>query len=134
MAEQMSNDEKAIRETVALWMKASMDGDIETVLGLMTDDVVFMVVGQEPFGKDAFRQGAKNMGTQYRMNGASEIEEVTVLGDWAYARSHISIVMEPVKDARLIHRSGFSMSIWRKDADGRWRIARDANMTTTDPA
>ncbi len=130
----MSGDEKAIRDAIDLWMTASLAGDIDTVLGLMTDDVVFMVVGAEPFGKDAFEKGAKNMGTQYRVDGASDTEEITILGDWAYTRSHISLVMEPVKDARPIHRSGFGMSIWRKGQDGKWRIARDANMTTTDPA
>lgn len=36
------------------WMKASTAGDITTVLSLMTEDVIFMVPGQEPFGKKAF--------------------------------------------------------------------------------
>ena len=50
--ESTANDERAIRELVATWMTASQAGDIDTVLGLMTDDVVFMVPGHEPFGKD----------------------------------------------------------------------------------
>ena len=50
-------DEQAIREVVEQWMAASKAGDTETVLGLMTDDVLFMTPGQEPFGKDAFRNG-----------------------------------------------------------------------------
>ncbi len=35
----MSRDELAIRDLIATWMKASQAGDLETVLGLMTDDV-----------------------------------------------------------------------------------------------
>jgi len=50
----MTDNERAIRELVATWMTASQAGDIDTVLGLMTDDVVFMVPGREPFGKEAF--------------------------------------------------------------------------------
>ena len=50
----MSDDECAIRELIATWMAASQAGDIEIVLSLMTDDVVFMVPGREPFGKEAF--------------------------------------------------------------------------------
>ena len=42
-AREMTDDERAIRELVATWMTASQAGDIDTVLGLMTDDVVFMV-------------------------------------------------------------------------------------------
>jgi len=50
----MTADERAIRELVATWMAASRAGDLDTVLGLMTEDVVFMVPGREPFGKEAF--------------------------------------------------------------------------------
>ena len=47
----MTEDERAIREVIATWMRASVAGDTATVLSLMTDDVVFLVPGQEPFGK-----------------------------------------------------------------------------------
>ena len=56
----MTDDERAIRDLVATWMPASQAGDVSTVLGLMADDVVFMVPGREPFGRlhpHPFRQG-----------------------------------------------------------------------------
>jgi uncharacterized protein (TIGR02246 family) len=37
----MSPDERAIRELVDTWMKASGAGDTATVLSLMSDDVIF---------------------------------------------------------------------------------------------
>ena len=55
----MTNDERAIRELIATWMDASQKGDLQTVLGLMADDVVFMVPGREPFGKEAFAAARK---------------------------------------------------------------------------
>jgi uncharacterized protein (TIGR02246 family) len=60
----MSDDERAIRTLVESWMEASRAGDLETVLSLMADDVVFMVPGQKPFGKAAFKatsEGMKNV-------------------------------------------------------------------------
>ena len=51
---QMTDDERTIRDVVETWMAATKRGDLATVLSLMTDDVVFMVPGQEPFGKEAF--------------------------------------------------------------------------------
>jgi uncharacterized protein (TIGR02246 family) len=78
----MTDDERAIRDLVATWMFASKTGDTETVLSLIADDAVFMVVGQEPFGKEAFRsasQGNKDV----RIEGTSDIREIEVLGDWA---------------------------------------------------
>ena len=50
----MTDDERAIRDLVATWLEASRSGDVETVSSLMTDDVIFMAAGQEPFGKEAY--------------------------------------------------------------------------------
>ncbi len=49
----MTDDERAIRELLATWFDATKKGDTATVLSLMTDDVVFMVPGREPFGKES---------------------------------------------------------------------------------
>ena len=57
----MSPDERAIRELVDTWMTASRAGDTETVLSLMSDDVIFMVPGREPFGKQTFATNSRSM-------------------------------------------------------------------------
>jgi len=44
----MSSDEQAIRSLVALWHSATASGDVETVLSLMAEDVVFLVAGRPP--------------------------------------------------------------------------------------
>ena len=44
----MQNDEQAIRQLVATWMAATKAGDMETVLSLMADDVVFLLPGRPP--------------------------------------------------------------------------------------
>ena len=49
----MTEDERAIRNLVDTWMFATQKGDIETVLHLMADDVILMVPGQKPFGKES---------------------------------------------------------------------------------
>jgi uncharacterized protein (TIGR02246 family) len=122
----MTDDERAIHDLVARWMQASQDGDIDTVLSLMADDVVFMVPGREPFGKEAFRaasQGMKDM----RMQGTSEIRELKVIGDWAYARNYLEMTMTP-PGGRPLRRSGYTLTLFRKEPGGRWLLARDANL------
>jgi len=57
----MTDDERAIRELVSTWMRASERGDVNTVLSLMADGVIFMVPGREPFGKDVFRAASEAM-------------------------------------------------------------------------
>jgi len=50
------DDEKAIRKLIETWMQATKEGDLATVLSLMSDDVIFMVPGKEPFGKRNLQQ------------------------------------------------------------------------------
>jgi uncharacterized protein (TIGR02246 family) len=56
-----TDGERAVRELIETWMTSTKAGDTQTVLDLMTDDVVFMVPGQKPFGKEAFRKTAEEM-------------------------------------------------------------------------
>jgi uncharacterized protein (TIGR02246 family) len=71
----MTDDERAIRDLVATWMAASQAGDVATVLGLMADDVVFMVPGREPFGKAVFAADAQAM-KSVRLEGTYDIREL----------------------------------------------------------
>ena len=122
----MSDDERAIRDLVATWMAASKAGDHDTVLGLMADDAVFMVPGREPFGKAAFAAASKGM-QGVRIEGTSDIVELQVLGNWAYLRNHLNVTITPPGGAPTT-RSGYTLTILRKEADGNWRLARDANL------
>jgi uncharacterized protein (TIGR02246 family) len=128
MVNGMKDDEQAIRELVDTWMRASRAGDTATVLSLMTDDVVFMTPGREPFGKEAFAATSEGM-TNVTIDGRADIVELQVLGDWAYLRNHINITMTPAGGAP-VHRSGYTLTIVRKQADGRWLLARDANLVS----
>jgi uncharacterized protein (TIGR02246 family) len=122
----MANDERAIRDLIETWMEASKNGDLKTVLGLMTDDVVFMVPGREPFGKAEFAAMSEGM-KDVRVEGRADIKELKVLGDWAYLRNHMRITVTP-PNGQPAQRSGYTLTIVRKEADGRWRLARDANL------
>lgn len=122
----MSDDERAIRDLIARWMAATRAGDVDTVLGLMTDDVVFMVPGREPFGKEAFAAASRGM-QGMRFEGTSDIRELQVVGDWAYLRCHLQIAVTPPGGAPM-KCAGYTLTILRKGPDERWRLARDANL------
>ena len=124
----MSPDERAIRDLVDTWMKASRAGDTATALGLMSDDVIFMVPGREPFGKEAFAATSQSM-KGFRIEGSADIRELRVLGDWAYLRNFIEITVTPSGGAP-VRRSGYTLTILRKESDGRWRLMRDANLVS----
>ncbi len=44
----MSEDERAIRSVIARWHDATAAGDVDSILELMSEDVVFLVGGSEP--------------------------------------------------------------------------------------
>ena len=124
----MTDDERAIRELIDTWMEASRRGDTDAVLKLMTDDIVFMTPGREPFGKAEFEAQSKSMAGM-RIDGRAEVREVCVLGDWAWVRNHIDLTITP-PGGEAAHRSGYTLSILQKGSDGKWRLARDANLVT----
>jgi len=127
----MSADEQQIRDLVATWMSATRAGDIDTVLSLMTDDVVFLVPGQPAFGKQQFAAALKPPTGKPapEIDGRSEIQEIQVFGDWAFMWTRLQVEMKPPGGARPVKRAGYTLSMLRKSG-GRWRLARDANMLT----
>ncbi len=122
----MQQDEQAIRDLVAAWMKATESGDLLGVLGLMADDVVFLVPGQPPMNKTTFARGQGNL-SQFRLHVLSDIKEVRVTTDWAYCWSSLQVTMTPRAGGASITRAGQVLSILQKQK-GRWVIVRDANM------
>ena len=129
----MSADEQAIRGLIATWLQKTREGDVDAVLALMADDVVFLVGGQAPMvGKQAFALGLRGVLPQASIDSLSEIDEVTVEGDMAYTRTRLQVTMT-FKDGRpSVKRSGPTLSILRKGSDGTWLLTRDANMLTPD--
>lgn len=122
----MTHDERSIRNLVDTWMSASAAGDVETVLTLMADDVLFMVPGKEPFGKEQFAETSRAM-KDMRLSGRSEIQELVIAGDWAYCRNRLQVTMTP-PGGEAVRRSGHTLTILRRKPDGAWVIARDANL------
>jgi uncharacterized protein (TIGR02246 family) len=123
----VTEDEQAIRDVIESWTRASQNGDVATVLSLMTEDAVFTVPGREPFGREVFEAAAgSNTG---RIDGTNEIVELQVLGDWAFTRNRIDLTVTPPA-GDPVRRSGYTLTLFRKGTDGRWRLARDANLLT----
>lgn len=125
----MTPDERAIRDLIATWNRASEAGDDATVLSLMSDDVVFLGPGRAPMGKKEFAAAQGTM-SAYHIEGVSDVREVSVSGDLAYAWTQLTVSMTPVAGGETVRRGGPTLTIFRRLPDGRWVLARDANMLT----
>jgi len=120
------NDEQEIRDVVRNWLAASENEDLQTVLSLMDDDVLFLVPGKEPFGKEEFAAASKQM-ANVRMKGTSEIKEIEIVKDWAWIRTSLS-VRATMPDGKTVVRSGSTLTILRRNPSGKWVVLRDANL------
>ena len=119
-------DERQIRKLIESWIAASNARDLPALMDMMTDDVVFMTPGRAPFGKAEFAADSQRM-KSVAIDARAQVQELEIFGPRAYIRNHIQV--ELTSQGQPPRRvSGYAMSILRKDNDGRWRIARDANL------
>jgi len=97
------------------------------LLTLMADDVVFLNPGRAPVGRDEFSIVFPAAHKQARIRCSSELEEVVVVGEVAYTRSRDSLSVIPLAGEEAKQLAGHRITVWRKQPDGRWLLARDAH-------
>ena len=104
-------------------------GDVDTVLSLMTDDVVFLVSGRPPMEKaewaalSRFPPGSPCP----NFEGTYEIQEVQVSGDMAFIWTKLSVTVTLPGPGVPIERAGHTLTVFRR-INGKWLLARDANL------
>ena len=125
----MNSDEQQIRVLVSTWMAATKSGDIEAVLSLMTDDVVFLVPGKPVMRKSEFAAALRSQasGGAPTFDGTSDIREIKVSGDWAFMWSKLTVVATPKDGAPPSTRTGHTLTVFCRQGD-HWLLARDANL------
>jgi uncharacterized protein (TIGR02246 family) len=127
-------DKRLIREVIATWMRASTDGDLDRVLSLMAEDVVFLVHGQPPMrGRAAFEKASRAMKGRIRFEGQSDIQEIHVAGDYVFCWSQLAVTATPLEGGDVMRRAGPVLSVFRREPDGRWVLFRDANLLAAAP-
>jgi uncharacterized protein (TIGR02246 family) len=110
----------------ATWIDAVNTGDLVCLLSLMADDVVFLNPGQAPFSRDGFPTGFSAAHQHARINCISELENVVVVGEVAYTLSRDSLSVTARATGEATQLAGHRISVYRKQSDGRWLLARDA--------
>ena len=123
----MESDEREIREVHSTWISAVNAGDLVRLLTLMADDVVFLNPGHAPLGRDGFSANFSAAHQQVQVRCNSELEEVVVIGEVAYTRSRDALSVTPRAGGGATQLAGHRITVYRKQPDGRWLLARDAH-------
>lgn len=130
-----SADEQAIRELVNKWQQATAIGDLNSLLSMVSEDVVFLAPGQSPLhGKDEFAAAFRTAWQHLRIQAQSQIEEIRIVADMAYCWAYFNVTLTSLKGEAPKKRKGHTLTILRKTMNGTWVITRDANMLANDPA
>ena len=122
------SDEQLIRKLIDDWATASREGDLDTVMNLMTEEVVFLTPGNAPMYRKDFAAGATAMKGTVRIESRSDIQEITVNGDTAICWNRLEVEITSLAGGVTSKRVGNTLTVLRRGADGQWRIWRDANL------
>lgn len=121
--------ESEIRSWLDAWLRASAAGDYQTMLPMLADDIVFLVPGAPPFGKKEFRAAWEGPMKGARVESLAELEECLISGDMACTRTRLAVTIT-MADGNASRAKGYTLSMFRRRPDGRWLLARDANLLT----
>jgi uncharacterized protein (TIGR02246 family) len=124
----MRTDEQQIRAVIDTWGEASADGDLTTLMNIMTEDVVFLTSGSLPMHRSEFAAIFKDLLKTIRFESKSNVQEITINGDLAVCWNLLEVKITPLAGGNTIKRAGNTLSVFRRGTDGRWRIWRDANL------
>jgi len=130
----MTPNEQAVAEVLAAYNVALNSSDTNAVMPLYTDDGVFMPpYSQSAVGREAVRKAYDDVFAAIQLTVKFNVAEIVEMSpDWVFARTNSA-------GTTLIHATGKTSSegnqelfIFRKDRDGKFRIAR-YSFSTTNP-
>jgi len=129
-------DEAAIRAAVIDWSKAAQAKDVNKAVSFYADDAMqFADKGPLVKGKDNIRIGWEQMlampgpGLTFATTGV----EVARSGDLAYEYGTYDFATRD-KKGEITDEKGKYVTVWKKQADGSWKVAADIDNRDAAPA
>jgi uncharacterized protein (TIGR02246 family) len=131
----MTTDETAIRSVMASYNDALNGGKTAAVLPLYTEDGVFMPpYSQSAVGKEAVKKAYDAVFDELKFNVKFNIAELVVMAPtWAYVRTNSAGTTAHHSTGKTTAEANQELFIFRKDGDGKWRIARYSFSPTNPP-
>ena len=126
----MKSEVDEVRAVHGAWIEAVNAGDLARLLTLMSEDAVFLTPGREPSGRKEFVSNFSAAQEKLRVRCVSELREVVVAGAIAHAWSRDEVSVSPREGGESVRLAGHRLTVFRREATGRWLLARDAHTLT----
>lgn len=124
---QSSGDPAAVRRAGQAYLAALRTSNIDSMLAHWTDSAT-VLPPNEPVvrGRAAFRAFGEAFFRQLRVVDAEFTEsDVTIGGDLAVERVAFSLTLQPVAGGAPITDVGKGVHVYRRQADGTWKLTMD---------
>lgn len=123
-----SQDKELVEQLINRWRDAARAKQINQILDMITDDAVFLAPGAPPLrGKEAVSRVYQNVFAQFEVEQDFQLEEVQIVGDFAFAWGVDSATVKPLAGGDAVSQRGHGMMILRRDSTGAWKFARGIN-------
>jgi uncharacterized protein (TIGR02246 family) len=119
---------QAIEATNARFDTAAVKGDTSALAGFYAEDAILMMSGSPAArGHEAIAKSFAGMGAAMKLSTFKlETQDVIVAGDYAIETGAYDMTAQPAaKGAKQQHEVGKYLVLWKKQADGSYKILRD---------
>jgi uncharacterized protein (TIGR02246 family) len=129
-------DVAAIKNSMEKWEKATMAADVDGIMSLFTDTIIYMPPNVPALtGEQSVRDFSQEA---HAKNSIDEAEftsmEVKVIGDWAFDRGTYSEKITPKAGGESMQALGKYIAILEKQADGSWKYTHVIWNSDTPPS
>jgi ketosteroid isomerase-like protein len=119
--------DSAAHRAHANYVRVINSNDTDSLASMLTDDVVFLAANEKPMvGKAAVRAWVDGYYKVFHTTWDKPIQEFVVSGDYAFERYNYTSTDTPVGGGKTVADTGWGFVVYHRDADGVWRVARDA--------
>jgi uncharacterized protein (TIGR02246 family) len=123
-------DEKTIRDMETAWVQEFAAKDLDKIVAHYADDgTVLLSNAPTMSGKNAIRAGMKEAIADpgFALDLRTVKVEVAKDGDLAYSQGTYSFTGTDAKSKKVMGETGRYVEVYKKQADGSWKVAEDIN-------
>ena len=122
---------RAVEETNAGFLAATEAKDVAKAKTYYAPDALMVLPGYSPFkGIDAISAVYDGIGKDSAGKFDANNESVVVSGDMAYAQGTYTNSYTDSETNRVTNDQGYYLVVYRKQADGSWKIVQDVSSPT----